>query len=145
MRVERNIFRPKHPLPNAEPKHVTPHSRSDPTSSRCQIPRTRMKPYGHHGGANLFSTDELILGPANNEASVARHTAQQDLKTVIDRMCPGWWSQTGSNRRPPACKAGALPTELWPRRRAWKRRIPNRNASCRNKLVPDQTGGPGKT
>ena len=28
---------------------------------------------------------------------------------------PGWWSQTGSNRRPPACKAGALPTELWPR------------------------------
>ena len=26
----------------------------------------------------------------------------------------GWWSQTGSNRRPPACKAGALPTELWP-------------------------------
>jgi hypothetical protein len=34
------------------------------------------------------------------------------------RMAAGqsrWWSQTGSNRRPPACKAGALPTELWPR------------------------------
>src|SRR4029453_14058524 len=28
---------------------------------------------------------------------------------------PDWWSQTGSNRRPPACKAGALPAELWPR------------------------------
>ena len=28
----------------------------------------------------------------------------------------GWWSQTESNRRPPACKAGALPTELWPLR-----------------------------
>ena len=27
-----------------------------------------------------------------------------------------WWSQTGSNRRHPACKAGALPAELWPRR-----------------------------
>jgi hypothetical protein len=27
-----------------------------------------------------------------------------------------WWSWTGSNRRPPACKAGALPTELQPRR-----------------------------
>ena len=25
-----------------------------------------------------------------------------------------WWSQTGSNRRPQACKARALPTELWP-------------------------------
>src|SRR3954463_12166732 len=27
---------------------------------------------------------------------------------------PTGWSQPGSNRRPPACKAGALPTELWP-------------------------------
>lgn len=26
-----------------------------------------------------------------------------------------WWRQTGSNRWPPACKAGALPTELCPR------------------------------
>ena len=25
-----------------------------------------------------------------------------------------WWSWTGSNRRPPACKAGALPAELQP-------------------------------
>ncbi len=30
-----------------------------------------------------------------------------------------WWSQTGSNRRPHACKARALPTELWPRVRDW--------------------------
>jgi hypothetical protein len=40
-----------------------------------------------------------------------------------------WWSQTGSNRRPPACKAGALPTELWPqparRRRKQNRRRKN--------------------
>lgn len=27
---------------------------------------------------------------------------------------PLWWSWSGSNRRPPACKAGALPTELQP-------------------------------
>ena len=26
-----------------------------------------------------------------------------------------WWRLTGSNRRPPACKAGALPAELIPR------------------------------
>src|ERR1035437_7524573 len=25
-----------------------------------------------------------------------------------------WWSRTDSNRRPPACKAGALPAELRP-------------------------------
>ncbi len=35
----------------------------------------------------------------------------------------GWWSQTGSNRRPHACKARALPTELWPRRRERKSEI----------------------
>ena len=27
-----------------------------------------------------------------------------------------WWSQAGSNRRPPACKAGALPAELRPQK-----------------------------
>ena len=30
-----------------------------------------------------------------------------------------WWSQAGSNRRPPACKADALPVELWPPHRYW--------------------------
>jgi hypothetical protein len=30
------------------------------------------------------------------------------------RSGEGWWSQPGSNRRPQACKASALPTELWP-------------------------------
>ena len=44
-----------------------------------------------------------------------------------------WWSQTGSNRRPPACKAGALPTELWPRLRAH-----------RVKTRAWRRGGPGK-
>ena len=29
--------------------------------------------------------------------------------------CFRWWSQGGSNSWPPACKAGALPAELWPR------------------------------
>jgi hypothetical protein len=29
-------------------------------------------------------------------------------------ICGRWWRQTGSNRRPEACKATALPTELCP-------------------------------
>jgi hypothetical protein len=29
-------------------------------------------------------------------------------------MEDAWWRMTGSNRRPPACKAGALPAELIP-------------------------------
>ena len=36
--------------------------------------------------------------------------------TAAPRVAEGeaWWSQTGSNRRPHACKARALPAELWP-------------------------------
>jgi hypothetical protein len=30
------------------------------------------------------------------------------------KVTPKWWRRTGSNRRPPACKAGALPAELRP-------------------------------
>ncbi len=33
---------------------------------------------------------------------------------LFARQKMNWWSQTGSNRRPEACKATALPTELWP-------------------------------
>ncbi len=36
------------------------------------------------------------------------------LPTVAREASEGWWSQAGSNRRPPACHAGALPAELWP-------------------------------
>ena len=37
-----------------------------------------------------------------------------DEQSKAARRSADWWSQTGSNRRPPACKAGALPAELWP-------------------------------
>jgi hypothetical protein len=37
------------------------------------------------------------------------------------RLSSVWWSQTGSNRRPHACKARALPTELWPRQKTENR------------------------
>lgn len=38
------------------------------------------------------------------------------LKPRLDTSPENWWSQTGSNRRPPECKSGALPAELWPQR-----------------------------
>ena len=52
-----------------------------------------------------------------------------------------WWRWTESNRRPPACKAGALPIELHPQNRRMGRaqRSPSR--------LPTLTihGGPGRT
>src|SRR6202165_6289099 len=38
-------------------------------------------------------------------------------RAVAGAASEGWWSQTGSNRRPHAWKARALPAELWPRTR----------------------------
>src|SRR6266404_1424562 len=52
----------------------------------------------------------------------SRNSTPPDFQTSSDLRCQRtncvpirWWRQTGSNRRPPACKAGALPTELCPR------------------------------
>lgn len=74
-----------------------------------------------------------------------------------------WWRQTGSNRRPDACKATALPTELCPREdqpaedgapsrrlaRPTGRRAPWRESQGdgrrRRRLRQPQNGGPGTT
>ena len=47
----------------------------------------------------------LLAAPFNQPARPCHATPQGET----------WWSQTGSNRRPHACKARALPAELWPR------------------------------
>jgi hypothetical protein len=41
--------------------------------------------------------------------------ADDPVQSSKSRRSAIWWSQTGSNRRPHACKARALPAELWPR------------------------------
>jgi hypothetical protein len=54
----------------------------------------------NYGAPNQIRTDDPIL-----------------TMDVLYQLSYGsiWWSQTGSNRRPPECKSGALPAELWPR------------------------------
>ena len=47
--------------------------------------------------------------------SLSSDTYQAGSLAVTVRHCPSsWWRRTGSNRRPHACKARALPTELRP-------------------------------
>ena len=64
-----------------------------------------------------------LLGIRDPQAAMPRQTVFQiaRLDTVSQAAAASaapspkkWWSQTGSNRRPHACKARALPTELWP-------------------------------
>jgi hypothetical protein len=57
-----------------------------------------------HAGRRPMRADLCSRERVQSTASIA----QRQMNDAV------WWSQTGSNRRPPACKAGALPTELWP-------------------------------
>ena len=102
------------------------------SSSRCQTTRART---GEPARARIFLgfwTSRTGARGALHKRAAAFHrpnlraeftgpnlrgprlcARQRQVRVALDRL-PIWWSQTGSNRRPPACKAGALPTELWP-------------------------------
>ena len=54
----------------------------------------------------------------------------------------GWWSQTGSNRRPHACKARALPTELWPLLKPAS--LGTRRLARRPRITRQSVVGPGR-
>jgi hypothetical protein len=62
-------------------------------------------------GRNLSSLSVLTLCSCQRSRVVRPTSARLSLS-----WCMRWWSRSGSNRRHPACKAGALPAELRPRR-----------------------------
>jgi hypothetical protein len=71
--------------------------------------------------ATTFARNDLLFTMSDNTRAQTRLEATLERADLVFTDETGvdwrhrWWSQTGSNRRPPACKAGALPTELWPR------------------------------
>ena len=56
----------------------------------------------------------FVVGPCSGKDATA-FVLRRLAELTAGKTCEGWWSQTGSNRRPHACKARALPAELWPR------------------------------
>ncbi len=79
-------------------------------------------PPTHHQamGPNKSSLHNVIQNrqPANRLQNLfffirMMHTPNH-IPLDIQQTSRRWWSWTGSNRRPPACKAGALPAELQP-------------------------------
>jgi hypothetical protein len=57
---------------------------------------------------------ETSRAAAVGVASLVSSHELASLRAHPHKGSGSWWSQPGSNRRPPACKAGALPAELWP-------------------------------
>src|ERR1700730_17538177 len=65
----------------------------------------------------LFTMSEIPQArPVKDHACEVMFSRTTSVATLLE-LRSIWWSQTGSNRRPHACKARALPAELWPRTR----------------------------
>gem|GEM_PF-6011747 len=60
--------------------------------------------------AELTGIEPAISGLTGRH--VNRYTTAPRTGNMIPDAGLEWWAMTGSNRRPPACKAGALPAEL---------------------------------
>ena len=60
------------------------------------------------------NSDSLFTMSDNKQSGDTPFCETTHSRTDWGSMRTDWWSQTGSNRRPHACKARALPTELWP-------------------------------
>ena len=76
-------------------------------------------PWGRNGFSRTHARHCRGAGPVEPAAlsqPEGRESAEPGdrLDPPLRRVAQEWWSQTGSNRRPHACKARALPTELWP-------------------------------
>ena len=91
---------------------------------------TRSAALPHKGGASPPSS--LSIDPPDR--LTASGNQLEDRRRSPDRrgsakqekpdgftIAKRWWSQTGSNRRPPECKSGALPAELIPHLLWWAR------------------------
>ena len=106
-------------LPNAPA--LKGSDQSPVTSDQTPSLVRRISPTKPHASPlhNVKHPPAAAKPPTNSWISWTQSRSTSDLRrrlspAIADPDRHSWWSQTGSNRRPPACKAGALPTELWP-------------------------------
>lgn len=126
----------------------------DPTDSffRCR----KISPVGSSSVTHSLHMSKIPYPPQRISAfSLVGYLSAGSLKVTkghYPSLCPSsWWRRTGSNRRPHACKARALPTELRPLIRRQKPEVRNRKKASKNLLasgfcvLSSERGGPGKT
>ena len=92
------------------------------TPSRKAGRRKARKP-SHHTNSDPHCQTTPRRSPAKASTRISRFpemnaSSQPDFRWPASPspQSEGWWRRTGSNRRPEACKATALPTELRPQR-----------------------------
>ena len=82
-------------------------------AARCRAPLYERQ----LSASNADSTLQIVKEQQPTSFKVKTGKPQHPLPDAV--VCQpmrekSWWRMTGSNRRPPACKAGALPAELIP-------------------------------
>ncbi len=108
-----------HKEPTPARTHPAKMHRHDPTSSLLIAEATALS--GHPRSLILFTCQRSHIRPRADICFLSHRISSLSLVDcrVIEGHCPSlcpssWWRRTGSNRRPHACKARALPTELRP-------------------------------
>ena len=113
-------------------------TRTDLLFTMSKIPQARR--LGQRMRSDVFADVYFgsTVGPSSLFELRRAHFASSS-RVAAPRVAEGeaWWSQTGSNRRPHACKARALPAELWPRtRRRMLAGLPSRSSRQPARLRP---------
>ena len=117
------------PAPNKARAHGRPHTQHTPSDSALKDRAAASARPGDQPPGQRQPTAAIGFGGgATPPAAPAPH-----------------WRRSGSNRRPPACKAGALPTELRPRVRAKARRTVIRRTGAEPGKGPAPRIGPTAT
>ncbi len=129
--------------PRAAVRHTHP-------SGRPPVTRTGDEPFRRRPSDQIPSPIQLGAGGLGDPSGsvFSSHVQQQANRTQRSRPQTRlsrlngatWWSLSGSNRRPPACKAGALPAELKPRCR---HTAGTGSRVHRARSVQSKRGGPG--
>ena len=97
--------------------------RKTPTHALCALMSSQVSPPSFRGSRTNPSIHNVIQPIHCVDAAIGNLSSTIACQLVSSPSSPRlrrasrlaeWWSQTGSNRRPHACKARALPTELWP-------------------------------
>jgi hypothetical protein len=105
---------PKHPIPNLpllakrQPDRVSLH---DVKARSMRSPSKPHQATARHATDRRQTHHQALLATA---ARPGASTLSGKRCHALDPIQPEWWSLTDSNRRHPACKAGALPAELKP-------------------------------
>ena len=102
--------------PAGSPIHISNKTRPEDRNSVPKTLRTFSLAYRASRTLRPCHAGYRLAGSSHrNRAQVGQRPVAQKNTTIRSPQGGGWWSRTGSNRRPEACKATALPTELRPR------------------------------